>query len=180
MRIKFSLWILFMITGILACQDKTEKVLIGTWKAQVLENEAMDQILEEQLHFLDTFGRSTTAAQNLEIYGSANVDSIRASLSQTLAEMKAKQEELVRNTWFQFRKDGVALLNFGQQPDSVHWYINEEQQLVLDEMSLKGSGSKIYMNILELNEQELRLEFTENGLTSTVVFLPMEAESDAD
>src|SRR5690606_2661880 len=96
MRIKFSLWILFMITGILACQDKTEKVLIGTWKAQVLENEAMDQILEEQLHFLDTFGRSTTAAQNLEIYGSANVDSIRASLSQTLAEMKAKQEELVR------------------------------------------------------------------------------------
>ncbi len=166
-----------LILLIASCQHKIEKKLIGTWQARHLENPVMEELMAEQLQFLDTFGRSTTPEQNLKIYGSRNVDSIRESLTRSLEEMKILQDSAVRNTWFQFRKDGVAMMNFGGQKDSAHWYINDEDQLVLDEMGLKGSGARIYMDFVQLSDEVMTLRFTEDGLTSTVEFFAVESES---
>lgn len=175
---KSTPWILVSLLFLFgACRDSKETMLIGTWHAQDLRNPAMEEMMAQQLQFLDTFGRHTSPEENLEIYGSRNVDSIRESLTETIEELRAMQDSAVKNTWFQFRTDGVVLMNFGSQRDSVHWYINKDDQLVLDEMGLKGTGSEIVMDIVHISKEAMTLRYTENGLTSTVEFLAIESES---
>ena len=63
-------------------------------------------------------------------------------------------------------------MNFSGQVDSTKWYFDDEGALILDEMKMKGAGSKLKMDVIQLEDNILKLRFTEDGLTSTVTFEP--------
>ncbi|MCD6064382.1 MAG: hypothetical protein K0R82_2293 [Flavipsychrobacter sp.] len=157
-----------------ACKDKKEEKITKKWQAVALESPTMDQMIADQAAFLDTFGKNTTPKQNDSLYGTQNVDSMRESLRLQLNDFKSMQEHSVKNTWFHFMKDGKAMMNFSGQPDSTNWYFDEEGALILDEMKMKGTGNKIKMDVVQLEDTVLKLRFTENGMTSTVTFHPTE------
>ena len=161
-------FVLFFVS----CKEKKEDKLLKKWQATSLESPTMDQMIADQTEFLDTFGKSTTPAQNDSMYGTRNVDSMRESLKAQLNDFKAMQEHSVKNTWFEFFKGGKAIMNFSGQADSTNWFIEEDSVLVLDEMGMKGAGSKIRMGIVQLDNKQLKLRFTEDGMTSTVTFEP--------
>lgn len=169
---KLTLFAILAIT-FAGCKPKKEKLIINTWQAVELENPQMDQMITEQRHFIDTFGKNSDEI-NLKLYGVTNIDSYRQALTVQLAEFKKMQDESVKNTWFNFRKDGIAIMNFSGQLDSTNWYFEEDTVLLLDEMKLKGTGNKIRMGVLKLNEKEMKLRFSEEGLVSTVTFKPKE------
>jgi hypothetical protein len=154
-----------------SCKEKKEDMLAKKWQAVKLSNPQMDQMIKEQEVFLDTFGKGSPE-QNEALYGIKNIDSARESLKMQLNDFKAMQDHAVKNTWFNFRKDGVAIMNFSGQLDSTKWYVEGESKLILDEKQLKGTGNKIEMEIVELKQTMLTLRFTEEGMTSIVTFAP--------
>lgn len=160
--------VLFMVS----CKETKEDKIAKKWQAITLENPMMDQMVKKQEVFLDSFGKNTSPQQNDSLYGTRNVDSMRESLKNQLSDFRAMQEHAVKNTWFDFRKDGTALMNFSGQPDSTKWYFDDEGALILDEMKMKGTGSKLKMDVIQLEDTLLKLRFTEDGMTSTVTFLP--------
>lgn len=155
-----------------SCNESKEKTIAKKWQAIKLDNPEMDQMIKDQEIFLDTFGRNADASMNMANYGVTNIDSMRESLKMQLNDFKAMQEHAVKNTWFHFRSDGVAVMNFSGQVDSTNWYFDEEGALILDEMKLKGAGNKIVMQVIDLKNDLLKLKFTEDNMTSTVTFQP--------
>lgn len=158
---------------IASCKPKQERLIVNTWQAVNLENPQMDQMIKEQRQFIDTFGNNSDEVNQM-LYGVTNIDSYKQELTIQLAEFKKMQDESVKNTWFNFKKDGVAIMNFSGQLDSTNWYFEGDSVLILDEMKLKGAGNKIRMEIVSLNDKEMKLRFSEDGLTSIVTFRPKE------
>lgn len=157
---------------LVACKQKKEDIIAKKWMGISAENPQMDSMIREQQVFLDTFGKNADAATNLAVYGITNIDSARESLRSQIKDYKAMQEHAIKNTWFDFRKDGIVLMNFSGQVDSTKWYFNEDGELVLDEQKLKGAGSVVKMEVIELTNTSLKLKFNENGMASTVLFHP--------
>lgn len=157
-----------------ACKEKKEDKIAKKWQAVGLENPQMEKMVAEQKQFLDTFGKSTSPKQNDSLYGTHNIDSMRESLGQQLQDFVDMQEHSVKNTWFDFRKDGTALMNFSGQTDSTKWYFDKSGALILDEAKLKGDGNAIKMDVVQLEDTVLKLRFTEDHMTSTVTFHPAE------
>lgn len=169
---KQTLYIMGCVILLASCKADKEELIAREWHAVKLDNPQMDSTIRDQEAFVDSFGKNTDAVANKELYGIENVDSMRTILKQQLQEFKLIQQNAVKNTWFHFRKDGIALMNFSGQNDSANWYFDDEGALMLDEMKLKGFGNKLKMEILGLTEDSLKLRFTEDGLTSTVTFSP--------
>lgn len=156
-----------------ACGTQDKKTMLtGKWQAIGLENPQLDSLMAEQNRFLDTFGSNTTPEENLIIYGFTNLDSIREVSKKEMAEYLAMQDHAVKNTWFEFRKDGVAIMNFSGQIDSTQWQIDDEGKLVLDELAGGDETEKISMDILSLSDTTLKLQMTERGMSSIVIFKP--------
>jgi hypothetical protein len=164
---------LLMVGLLSACTTQDKKsMLTGKWQAISLENTQLDSLMAEQTRFLDTFGKNTTPEENLAIYGFANVDSVREVSKKEMTEYLAMQDHAVKNTWFEFRKDGSVIMNFSGQVDSTKWQINDEGKLVLDEPARQDELGKISMDILSLTDTMLKLQMTEQGMSSTVIFKP--------
>lgn len=156
-----------------ACTTKDKKSLItGKWQAVSLENAKLDELMKEQAHFLDTFGRNNTPEQNMEIYGTSNLDSLREMSQKEMVEYMAMQDHAVKNTTFEFKKDGIVIMNFSGQIDTTGWHIGDDGKLTLDETSTTADGQKITMEILSLTDTMMKLQMNEQGMNSTVIFKP--------
>lgn len=164
----------FVVLSLLtACSTQDKKTMItGKWQAVSLENAQLDSLMAEQNRFLDTFGKGTTDAQNMEMYGFTNVDSARVLLKNEMSEYMAMQDHAVKNTWFEFRKDGLVIMNFSGQMDTTKWQINDEGKLVLEEPAGEDEMGNMSMDILSLSDTVLKLQMTEQGMSSTVIFKP--------
>lgn len=165
----------FLPVGILlmtaSCTEDNQEKIIGRWQQESIHNPVMEQVIEEQQSFIDTIGRNTTAEQNDSLYGTRNVDSLREMLKEEISNFKKDQEEAIKNTWFEFRKDGVLVLKTDDMVDSSSWYLEDEgHTLVLDEQKLKGSGSQVRMEIMMLDKDAMKLRFNQGQDTSTVTF----------
>lgn len=169
---KKASWLLALPLLLVACKEKKEDIIAKKWAAASVENPQMDSMIREQQMFLDTFGKNSDAATNLAVYGITNIDSARESLRAQINDYKAMQEHGLTNTWFDFRKDGIVIMNFSGQVDSTKWYFNEDGELVLDEQKMKGAGSIVKMDVIQLTDTSLKLKFNENGMASTVLFHP--------
>lgn len=163
--------VIVLMAAACTTQDKKSE-LTGKWQAVSLENSRLDSLMAEQRRFLDTFGTNTTNEQNIAMYGFTNIDSARQVLKNEMTEYQAMQDHAVTNTWFDFRKDGVVVMNFSGQMDSTKWQINDEGKLVLDEPAEGGEAGKISMDILSLTDSMLKLQMTEQGMSSIVIFKP--------
>lgn len=170
-----SVLTILMMVLLAACttQDK-KKMLQGKWQAVALDNPAQDSVLAEQRAFLDTFGNSTTDEQNMEIYGFTNVDSARHEVKKVLDDYMSMQDEAIKNTRFDFRKDGTMITEFKGVVDSANWGINDEGMLEFEQMTSEGTPQKLSMEILYVTDTLLKLRMTENGMSSTVIFEPVD------
>lgn len=156
-----------------SCKTNDKKSLItGKWQAVSLENTGLAEMMKQQGDFLDTFGKNNTPEQNMAIYGFTNIDSAREILKQEMVEYMAMQDHAVKNTWFDFKKDGTVVMNFSGQVDSTKWRIGDDGKLVLDETSAAANGEKITMEILYLTDTLMKLQMNEQGMNSTVIFKP--------
>ncbi|XZF15020.1 hypothetical protein ACTHGU_02715 [Chitinophagaceae bacterium MMS25-I14] len=153
-----------------SCAEKKEDKMIGTWQAIKLDNPQLNQSLADKKVFLDTVGSHTTPEMNVQLYGTADLDSIRRFMDGEIEEAKLLQEYTVAHTTFKFRKDKVAELVFGSEPDSANWYFDDDGALILDDMKLKGVGDKTKMDLITVNDTLLELRYTESGVTSTATF----------
>jgi hypothetical protein len=170
---KRILFTLLASLALFACAKKENKdKIVGKWRGGYQENPMMDSLIRQQLEFIDTVGRNTTPEQNMAEYGTSNMDSFKALMKEEITMYKAQQEEFMKQTIFEFRKDKVALFNFSGQIDSANWYFNEEGDLILDEMKLKGSGDKLTMTVIYLTDTAMKLKFNENDFNGSVVFYP--------
>ncbi len=158
--------------AVFSCKQDKSSMIAKKWEAVALENPQLDSMIKEQQVFLDTFGAHTTPAQNDSLYGVRNIDSMRQSLQMQLNDFKAMQDHSLKSTWFDFKKSGIVLMNFSGQVDSTKWYFDDEGNLMLNEMDLKGAGSNLKMEVVQLADTVLKLRFNENGATSMVTFQP--------
>lgn len=156
-----------------SCKQSNNELITRKWQAVSVKSGMLDNQIKEERNFIDTIGTSTTPAQNLVLYGVRNMDSMRKLMHKNLDSTIASQEETIKDTWLLFDKNGTVVTHFGSEPDTVSWYFDDEGALMLDEMKHKGTGSKIKMNVLKLTDQELQLQFEENGFSSTASFIPM-------
>lgn len=165
----------FLPAGLLllatACTQDNQKKIIGRWQQESIKNPVMEQVILEQQSFIDTIGKSTTPEQNDSLYGTRNIDSLREVLKLEINTFKEDQDRAIKNTWFEFRKDGVLVLKTDDMVDSSSWYLEDEgKTLVLDEQKLKGSGSQVRMEIMTLSDDAMKLRFSQGQDTSTVTF----------
>ncbi len=152
-------------------QDK-KSVIAGKWQAISLDNPHLEKLMSDQKQFLDTFGKNNTPEQNVEIYGFSNIDSAREANMKEMEEYMALQEEAVKNTVFDFRKDGVVVMNFSGEVDSTKWHIDKNGALILDETTTGSTSGEIKMEILSLTDSMLKLQLNDQGMSSTVIFKP--------
>lgn len=157
-----------------ACGDQKKDLITRKWQAISLENESLDKDMAEKEKFMDTVGQHTTREMNLALYGVPDVDTIKTILRAQIDEARMVQQYTLEHTIFEFRKDKVAVLSFGNNPDSANWYFDDEGALILDDMNMKGAGDKTKMDIVTLNDTLLKLKYTEDGITSTATFKPMQ------
>ena len=156
-----------------SCKESGGRKLIGEWQEVAVINPQLEEAIQEQQVFSDTVGSNTTAEQNKALYGTDNIDNMRASLKINLDSFRQAQYEAVKATRFDFREGGLLYIHSMDGVDSSDWYLDEDGALILDEAKLKGSGNKIRMEIAELSDTLLKLKFTEQYLTSTAVFKPV-------
>ncbi|MCB0696083.1 MAG: hypothetical protein KDC07_01880 [Chitinophagaceae bacterium] len=162
-----------MVVLFAACKTQDKKSMItGKWQAISLDNPELAKLMDEQRHFLDTFGRNNTPEQNVEVYGFSNIDSAREANKMELEAYITAQETAVKNTWFDFRKDGIVVMNFNGEADSTKWHIDEQGMLTLDETSKGSTSGEIKMDIISLSDTMLKLQLNEEGMSSTVIFRP--------
>jgi len=167
---------LFLAAGLpllLFSCDNRDRDLTGKWQAIKLDNPSLEEIVVEQQQFIDSFGSNTTPEQNDTLYGTRNIDSMRRELQLQVDSFKAIQQQTLEMTQFEFLKNKTAILYFGGAPDSASWYFDDDGALILDELKLKGTGTKTRMEIETLTKDTLRLRFTENGITSSATFRPL-------
>ena len=164
---------LFCLAALQSCKESREDQLVGEWQEVAVVNPQLEEAIIEQQVFSDTVGRTTTPEQNLALYGTADIEAMRAGLKVNLDSFRKSQFEAVQATRFDFKKGGLLYIHSMDGVDSSNWYLDDDGALIMDEAKLKGAGNKIRMEISELSDTLLKLQFTEQYLTSTAVFKPV-------
>ena len=164
---------LLCILGFSSCKESADRKLVGEWQEVAVLNPQLDEAVHKQQVFADTVGSSTTAEQNKALYGTDNIDTMRAELNTNLDSFRKAQFFAIKATRFDFREGGLLYIHSMDGVDSSNWYLDDDGALILDEAKLKGTGNKIRMEVAELSDTLLKLQFTEQYLTSTAVFKPV-------
>jgi hypothetical protein len=155
--------------------ENNMEMLVGKWNAVQMSNPEMDSFFKNSQVYIDTVGKHNDAAANLQLYGVANMDSMRVILQKQYDSAKLMQANAVTNTSFYFGDDGVAILSFHGNIDSSSWYIDSVGNLVLDDLNEAGKGQKLNLEIVTISDTVLKLRFQENNSFSVVTFHPQEA-----
>jgi hypothetical protein len=167
-----TIYIVLILLLMAACKGRKRDMLIGTWHAVKLENPDMDSFFKNSQAYIDTVGKGHDSATNMELYGVANMDSMRKFLQQQFDSTKAMQMDAVAHTVFKFRKDSIVELSFNGGMDSSRWYLDKDGALILNDLNAQSAEDKARMEIVELTADVLKLRFRENNASSVVTFHP--------
>jgi len=169
---RFGIYVLLcslVLTSILGC-NKSSRDLSGKWKAVQLENPTLDSFFNESKIYIDSMGSNNNDATNLELYGTTNVDSLRALMREKLKASMDAQENAVNNAYFDLRKDSMAYIEFVGAKDTSIWYLENDSTLVFIEQIGQDKGMATKMNIAAFNEHELVLLLQKESSISKVTF----------
>ncbi len=163
--------VLFLIVFLFACKGGgQEKLIEGKWYAVHLENPAMDSFFRKSQEYIDTMGKGHDDATNLQIYGVANMDSVRRAMQVQHDSAKQMQDDAVTRTIFTFMKGGIAEITMAGITDSCKWLLDNDNGLIFEELGAGHNQAVSRYHIVELSENELKLRFYEEGDSSTVTF----------
>ena len=165
--------LILLSTCFFSCKRKKEEIIIKQWQAIAVENPDMQGIMKQQQEFIDTVGKNTDAAANKELYGVGDIDSLRKELQMQLDSFKIMQDAAIKNTQFNFLKDGKAIVNFGGgQTDTCTWRFENDSTLLIDAIKGQGPADKIKMHVVQLTDTMMKLQLNEENTKSTVTFIP--------
>jgi len=156
---------------LLSCSTGKKKLLVGKWNAVSIENPSMDSFLVLEKHMLDTLGKSTSREQNLELYGTTNVDSLKKDQLSKLDTMQARLQFVTNNTWFQFNGDGSAILHYGDMASiNTSWEFGDDGKLLLDVIEKSNFANNLNINIIALTDSTLRIQQVKNEVSNYISF----------
>jgi len=172
MSARYSILFLVLIIAIIACNRTKKDMLIRNWHAVKLDNPQLNDMIQQQQLFIDTVGTSTNAEVNRTLYNTTRIDSLKSALQSQLDSFVVLQKMALANTWFNFKKSGIAVLTFNGATDSTSWHFDDDGTLILDELQQTGGVDKLKMLVVQLNDTVLRLRFMQNNINSVVSFHP--------
>ena len=146
-------------------------MLIGKWNATAIQNPYVDSGLMMEKQMLDTLGKATTPEQNLALYGTKNIDSLRQDQYAKLDTMISRQQFVTNNTWFQFNKDGSAILHYGDMaPINTAWQMNDTGKLLLDVIERSSFANNLDINIISITDSSLKIQQVKNEVSNYISF----------
>jgi len=170
---KKTLLYIFVVTVVLfSCKRTKQQMIVGSWHAVGLENPEMDSFFKKSQLFIDTMGNTHNDALNMALYGTVNMDSVRAVMQQQYDSAKIIQKNAVLNTLFTFKKDSVAVLSFNGTVDSGKWFFNEKGALVVAPIIKEQANEKVEMEVISLSDTLLKLKLADGSSFSIVTFKP--------
>lgn len=154
-----------------------ENMLIGKWQAVLLDNPAREAVKKGELDFnrmsIDTFAQNNTPAQNIALYHTSNLDSMRALMHRqldTMVIMDKEQDSLELGMMtLDFTKDHTVEMGFPEGKIVCKWKIDDDV-LELTQASGEGDYTSGHPAILMLTKDSLKLCYSQEGNTSTVTF----------
>ena len=145
-------------------------MLLGSWHGVKMEEPGMDSFFINSQHYIDTFGKNGSPESNMELYGVANMDSLRNILQLQLDSTKAVEQNAVTNTIFTFRQNGTIITSFSGNLDTGGWSLKDDKSLILQQLTGKDSGMTQNAEIISIDKDELKLRFEQDHSFVNVTF----------
>lgn len=153
-----------------SCQSK-HNLLMGKWHGVTMVNPDMDSFFIATQKYIDTFGRNADAKTAIELYGTDNLDSLRHAMQVERDSAKTMQDDAIKRTVFEFRKDSLVLMAFGGGPErNSKWFIEGDTVLVLEQTMDNGLIDRQKGVIKTLNKEDMVLKFKDEKGYSLVTF----------
>lgn len=166
-----NIFLAFVLLAFAACTSNVRNRVIGSWRADKVENASMDSFFQKSQIYIDTVGKNNDPQTNLKLYGVTNMDSVRRLLQQQFDSAKAMEENAVLNTVFQFRNDSIAVLSFNGNLDSSKWTVENNNAIIMQDLKGgTGDGDKVKMDILSLTDKLMKVKLIEDSESSIVTF----------
>jgi hypothetical protein len=156
---------------LLACNSSSDKTrLVGTWQGKRLDNALMDSFFARSQRVIDTLGANHTADENLEFYGTNNMDSMKRALQAQHDSAYVAQANRIKNVNFNFAADKTAYISFDGKAtiDTARWTLDDENSLILEDRSWDGNRSVKKMKLIAVSETELKLMVWSNNDSSLI------------
>ena len=172
MKIISNCLLLLSVFMLLSCKENKSKTILGEWHGTKWENPTADSFYEQSQLYIDTFGKNHTDQENIALYQYANVDSIRKELQVQHDSARLMQNNAVLGTVFDFQQDSMVYITFGAGAamDTSKWYIDKDDNVVMEDMNTLAKGNIAKLKILGLKKDELKLQIEDQGTRSSVTF----------
>lgn len=153
-----------------SCTRGPKEIITGKWRGINFHNPEMDNFFAQSQKYIDTIGANGNPATNSELYGTTNMDSLRHALQLQYDSTQSIQQNAVKNTTFNFQKDGIVAISFDGRLDSSKWHFIGDKKLEMEEMTGSEKGTKTQMEVLTITETELKLKIAQDSSYSIVTF----------
>jgi hypothetical protein len=157
--------IIFCSLILLACNNSKKKLICHMWQATNLYNPKLDLLIAQTKADIDTIGN-----EDAIIKASVNVDSFRKMLQSQLDADLYSQKISLENTSYEFKENGITFIKTIEGVDSAKWYLESDNVLRIDEPALTGMGDVQDFNIVQLDDNNMKLQMVLNGDTSIMTF----------
>jgi hypothetical protein len=164
------LFLVLLFPLFFSCKQNKKQLLIGTWHVTKWENPNNDTFYSRAQRYIDTIGKGHTAAENIQIYGVANVDSLRGMLQKQYDSSKAIETGLALNAVFKFRKDGIAEVTLAGTVNTGKWMMDDENGLIMEQTGFGNAAGVAKFDIIDLTDKEMKLLVYQIDDSSTVTF----------
>jgi hypothetical protein len=152
--------------------NSTESKLIGSWHVVRMENPYNDSFLKNTQIFIDTMGKGHDDALNIQLYGVANMDSMRSIMQKQYDSAKLVMINAYAKTTLTLKKGGVVeMVNDGESKEGK-WLIDNDNALIIEEEGFGNPGGLTKCRIIELTNKKMMLRFYQDSDSSTITFEP--------
>lgn len=136
---------------------------MGKWRSVKIEERSRDEFFKSCRQILDTLGKGHTDAENFEIYGVTNVDSLRGEMQTEYDSAFAAVKSIETESSLYFKPDSSVIVGFPGMNETGKWHINTEGNLLIDETNKYGETQQLVIHIVHINPNELKLAFTRDA-----------------
>lgn len=145
------------------CRENKGALLVGKWRSVKIVNRDKDEFFKNSRIFIDTMGKNNSDSVNLEIYGVTNVDSLRKELKIQFDSAYAAAVAIDTQSVLTFNNDSTITFSFPGKTEKGKWYIDKNNQLVLDETNEYGETEQMKVNVTAIEGDNMTLTFMRDG-----------------
>lgn len=142
-----------------SCKNSVEKQLLGKWHSAKIEESNWDEFFKVSQQIIDTMGKGHTDAENFEIYGVTDMDSMRHEMQTQYDSAFAALKSIETGSTIHFLADSVVNMGFPGLSETGKWHVNSEGHLIIDETNKYGETMQMIIHINQLTATDLRLVF---------------------